>query len=145
MLLEEVKTLQVGQQVCCCDFKHRQVAQIIPKTVPCWPLYPVEQNYKDRLAQFLAVDCALVMWLPVGYKTYELLLHMLEAIWYENLIDHELIFKDGFSCSALKCCEIIDDYPHDCVGDLKIPEEHAPDHVLAEFHSKFQRLITPTP
>lgn len=98
-----MKSLQVGDEVCDCGSQHKKIVEII-------------DIWKIRFPRFLR-SIIWAFWMPKTIKEFfRKISHYSDkpkVNWFNKffleqfLLDRELVFEDGNSCSAIYCCRPI--------------------------------------
>lgn len=86
MMHDQMIALKVGDTICDCNYRHQEVISIEDELFSNQSLY----RYFD--------------WLPLWCHD------ILEKIWPKYVGDKALILKDGSSCSAIHCADIVPHY-----------------------------------
>lgn len=98
-----IKTLQIGDVVCDCRFKHLRISTIID----------VNRQGMDRVSSWFIRHLGFLPDL-ILFDVIDRFIHLrpvasiLNYVAGDKLIDRDLILEDGMHCSAIHCCDPAD-------------------------------------
>lgn len=90
--MQWIKSLQVGDEVCDCRYRHLAIQEIVPQYYPWMPWVIRHLIFADWMPQKLSD------WLDTQWDRIARRLHL------TRLYDYDLVLEDGSGCSAFHCC-----------------------------------------